>query len=278
MRFLRMAALACFVLTAAMSAAFAVQGSLDPAVAEVIRAQLSTEEAAMLSDPAALEQELEGVWTEGLPVLRVFTEIYWEKAGLTLEELTAWADACSGGNGFRDYVVFAEEPFRIRAISGDGALRVGLADDFRNGVPRYIADIASSAGTVSFRGAKCVIEGISCFDALSLHMGAAVYFNTDKGVLVKYYEYADSEGELFSGEDFAEKAAAYNEYLTSYEHNYNENGEALGGAAGFAGFLKERYDTRGAQMSGLKYAAAAFGVLALAAAAGALVARGRKEQ
>lgn len=73
------------------------------------------------------------------------------------------------------------------------------------------------------------VNNIFCFDSLNSHTGAAVYLITDNGVFVKYYEQSTSEAVCYSEEDFRLFMSEYYHFLTSCEHNYNENGEPLGG-------------------------------------------------
>ena len=88
-----------------------------------------------------------------------------------------------------------------------------------------------------FEGESCKIENIYCFDSTTSIFGASVYIKTDKGVFVKYYEYAHSQGVVFTETEFRKAAAEYYAFISSYENNYDENGEGLGGTITFAEFL-----------------------------------------
>lgn len=212
---------------------------LDPFIAELIQEQLTEEELAALSDTDKYDQNLLGKQIMGYPILKVYTEVFWEKADLSLDELVSFADRYSNDLGFSDYVVFAENPFRIRMLNNGADIHIGKVDEGWNNIPTYVSDLMTTSNKIVFQNNEYRIKGIRCFDALSSQQGAVVYFDTDKGALVKYYENSYSESIIYSEKDFSEKATAYYEYITSQQHNYNDDGEPLGGSMiSFAAFLK----------------------------------------
>ena len=66
------------------------------------------------------------------------------------------------------------------------------------------------------------------FDASDSHQGIVVCFKTDKNVYFNYYNDLYSQSYSFSEEEFRKAASTYYEYISSFENNYNERGEALG--------------------------------------------------
>ena len=259
-------------------------GGLDPDIEAVIRGQLSEAETKLLFNPAnydsKLNSKLNGMPLENYPVLRVYTEMLWDKADYSFEALAEYADSCSSKFGYWQYLVLAEKPFALSLLKQYGIPELGIQYDylegvyFSKGVPSYVTDIMSMTGVITFDNEEYRVEGINCYDVLSSWLGAVVFIKTDRGVLVKYYEDAEAEGELFYQADYAEKAKAYYEYITSPEHNYDENGYGLGGGSiSLRQFLmnRDKYEVKKPEPSSngsvTKYVLMACGAALIAAAA-----------
>ena len=93
----------------------------------------------------------------------------------------------------------------------------------------YAKDIANLSVQTEILGKQCKISQIVGFDEGHSHKGTAIYVVTDQGIFVRYYPDYISEGVWLTEQDYQTYAKAFYEYTTSYEYNYNENGEALNG-------------------------------------------------
>lgn len=210
----------------------------------VVNHQLSNEDIGALK-----EAEIYGLVPDEqlifrVPVLKVFDELFSSTIGEPLEIRLATAKANNKSKqNYTDYVVFDNLPYVVTEFRHNSDTMV-IADRERYAltVPTYITDIMSLPEGLAEKE-NCVIEGIYCFDASSSYFGTAVYLKTDKGVYVRYYEEPTSEAVLFTEDEFRTKGALYYDYITSYEYNYNEKGEALGGTTtDFLSFIQKTTD------------------------------------
>ena len=90
----------------------------------------------------------------------------------------------------------------------------------------------------------CTLQEIVCFDGNASKKGAYVYYVTDIGTYIKYYEHEkDQQPVTLSEEEFKKYGVEYYEYSISYENNYSEDGSPLyGGVTTFKSYIKNRGD------------------------------------
>lgn len=120
--------------------------------------------------------------------------------------------------------------------------KLSMSSSTLDGSKKYIQDIENMKKTENILGKERNILSVHCFDGSSSHKGISVYVNTDSGLFVRYYDTKSSDGIWFSEKDYAEYAIAYYEYITSYENNYDENGNPLYGQKSFLTFVNENKD------------------------------------
>ena len=207
----------------------------ENSIAVQISSQLSDAELAVLSDTDNYEESLKtalnGKKVTDFPLLKVYNEIYWSASNGTLSEIVTEAEKTCLKNGWCEYVVFDKSPYKIRVMSdAKGKYRIGISDSYTERTPVYISDILSILTSSVSDGENSALKGICCFDATTSHQGAVVYLQTENGVMVKYYSKPDAVAIDYSEEEFKSYARAYYEKVSSYEYNYNEKGEALGGS------------------------------------------------
>lgn len=172
---------------------------------------------------------------EGKPVLTVFNTISWRYAAYPqLEEGIALA--CE--KAALRYVVWDDTLMLIRKSSVQKQYIVCTYDTVFDTVHTYVKDIASGSVEQYFLGNKHTIENIICFDGANNHQAIIVYYITDGGTFVRYYEDMTADAIEYTFEEFQPYAAAYYALITSYEYNYNEKGQALyGGGVSFSEFM-----------------------------------------
>lgn len=85
-----------------------------------------------------------------------------------------------------------------------------------------------------FLGTEYTIENVICIgDMFDYEVDRIVYYFTDGGVFVRFYEH-DSPAVEFSLQDFQENAQKFYSFLTSYEFTYDENGTQRSFVGGFS--------------------------------------------
>ncbi len=203
--------------------------TMDSAIAQILDSQLSNDEKETLKNSEKLNLSDE-------PILQVYSELYWCLADKPLQEIITKAEADCETYGYRQYYVFSDTPYRIAVLKG----KAGKIEDSIQ-TPQYVKDISALSKQVTIGADQLDVKGIYCFDGHTSQDGIIVYILTNAGTFIKYYEHLDSEALVFSESEFQAYASDYNAYITSYEYNYNENGEPLGGAVlPFKAFIDNR--------------------------------------
>jgi len=188
---------------------------MDTKVAETIESQLScTEKDAIDSIDNTLSNEL---------LLKIYNEISWFLAGKSPSEMIAEAEKYNKTAMYKDYYVLSDAPYRVKIGQGQA-----FKDEETN-APQYIKDILILPDQVEINGKLSAVTGIYCFDGDNSHSGIIVYILTTSEALIKYYDRPYAEALLFSENDFKAYAKDYYDYIASYENNYNEFGEPIGG-------------------------------------------------
>ena len=230
---------AVFIIATIPLAVFAddTRHDMDEEIADIIDSRLTEAERVLLSDGSKYSDSLKDVTLDGLPILKVY-QLHWEYSDKPLDELVAAVDKSDGKLKASFYVVFDEDPYKICVLKkDDGSVLIGKTGALSDTTPTFFTDIKNLSGEMVFEGESCKIENIYCFDSTTSFFGASVYIKTDKGVFVKYYEYEQSQGVVFTETEFRKAAAEYSAFISSYEYNYDENGEGLNGTLSFAEFL-----------------------------------------
>lgn len=186
-------------------------------------------------DPKLLPEEFANYSMEDKPVLAVFNSLSWGYAAYpqleegivaACEETALW------------YVVWDDILMFITKSPIRNSYRVRTYDTVFDTVPTYVKDIASGSVEQYFLGNKHTIENIICFDGASSRQAIMVYYITDGGTFVRYYENLSANAIEYTFEEFQPYAAAYHALITSYEYNYDEKGQALyGGGVSFSEFM-----------------------------------------
>ena len=182
-------------------------------------------------NPDYFPAKLKDYSVEGKPILVTFNTNGWYYAAQP--ELDAAIDeACR--EGAIDYMVLDEMPVRICKLTTREEYHSPVFDE----IPVYISDIMNGSVKQAFCGDEYTIKNLICFDSASSLKGVIVYYITDGGVFVRYYENYTSQAVEFAFEKFQPYAEAYHEITTSYEYNYDENGSPKTGGISFIDFIQ----------------------------------------
>ena len=237
-----------FILTALMLSGCvyaAPLGKMDQGIAEVLNGQMSAQDNATISDKTLYnDSRLSDFSLNDSPVIKIYNEMYWDYAGASIDEIVFRAESSS--NIF-DYEVFGDENIRLRSFEKEGKVTIGISPV--NSSLNYINDIMATHRETEIKGQPCTINAIFCFDGFTSQMGAAVYYCTDQGVYVKYYESEHTTGNWFTEQGYQFYAVKYYNYLISPENNYDENGIPVAGHTTFGEYIDlinladERMDT-----------------------------------
>ncbi len=188
---------------------------MDTKVAATIESQLSRTEKEFINNiDNTLSNEL---------LLIVYNEISWSSAGKSPSEMIAEAEKYTETTLYKEYYVLSDAPYRVKIGQGQAI------KDEKTNAPQYIQDILALSDRVEINGKLSAVTGIYCFDGSNSHNGIIVYIITPDEALIKYYDYPYSEALFLSEGDFKTYANDYYDYITSYENNYNEFGEPIGG-------------------------------------------------
>lgn len=168
-------------------------------------------------DPAKLPEELPSV--AGKPILVSIHGRCWPYAAKTdLSQVVAEAMK----NGRLNYVLLEDDPVYLWETDA-GVYYPGHYFQAVHGgqVQTYLQDIMDGTVRQSFLGREYEIQNILCIDGTTNHDGAVVYYITDGGTFVRYYQDQVSSAVELTMEDFCAKATDYYDtkmaYVTSVE-------------------------------------------------------------
>ncbi len=204
--------------------------TVDSEFASILNSQLTDYEISALNSCGIPELAIDEEYRSKHPIIaRLGTVFSFHQVGEGFDCLLDAAQESNNKMAYKDYIALSDKPYFVSIYDKDGKpIAEAVYDYYDSGVPTYISDIMGFSNGLPIEE-ECRLEGIYCFDGETSHQGIAVYLLTDKGIYVEYYKNSTSKGVLFSEEDFRAKAAEYYAYLVSYENNYNEKGEPIGG-------------------------------------------------
>ena len=212
--------------------------SVSASSATSISSQISSEVRSLLNNTDLYDDSMEGISVKNQTVVIVYNRLFMEYAGLSPDELVKKASASIPP----DYLLF-ESYTRIQTLQkDDGQMSIFVRETYTpNTLPTYLKDLASSDGkSCTILGKTRTIANVICFDGTASYDGIAVYYVTDTNeTFVRYYDSRTSNAVEFTLADYQKYGVAYNNYLTSDEHNYDENGNLLyGGSIPFTTFIQ----------------------------------------
>ena len=132
------------------------------------------------------------------------------------------------------YVILGEKPLKISQYINDDGLPVFSLETIYDTTPMWISDIESA---VMYDEQAGTLQNIVCFDGSNRHDGMLVYYVYDNYFVANYYEY---EGKclVLKEDEFKQYVKEYNDLVTSYEYNFDENGNRLFGKPSFNDFYR----------------------------------------
>lgn len=202
---------------------------------ELLNKQLSSEDKQMLNDKDAYKDEILYNAIKDNPVIKVYSNVYWEYSDYKLEEIIKKAQ----NKKTEDFYVFSDKIFRISIWEADGEISISEIDEERE-TPVFIEDLKSLDGVTTICNKECAMENIICFDGIASHDGIVVYYVTDKGTFVKYYDSYTSQAMTYEEKDFSKYAQEYYKYSTSSKNNYFMDGSPICGDTSFAYYMENR--------------------------------------
>ncbi len=219
---------------------------MDADMINVLNGQMSADDLDVLQNIQDNVPRAKDSISAGCPVVEVYSEVIWPYSAKNVDSIVEEVKQKASYAKAREFIVFDEEPYRIGwAFERDGRAAFGyaVAANYSEHISRYVSDLASMKEREVLDGVECRIEGVWCFDAETSHFGTAVYLRTDKGVFVRYYSDSYSEASVYSEADFMKYGSEYYEYITSYDYNYDENGNGKGGGETFDSFVSKNEES-----------------------------------
>ena len=214
--------------------------SMDTNLVAVLRDQLSDEEISTLSTKDYYDMSIDDSFLN-YPILRCFSDIYFNFTGGSGTDYIKESKNADDQLSFTDYIVLSESPYSISVIKkSDGDIVIGQSSASFELVPSYISRLYRLSDVIIYDGEEYIIENLFLFDATNSYMGAVLYYETSRGALVEYYENATSDAIITKEEEFLKIAHSYYQYISSYENNYNAEGEPVGGSRTlFSNYVKD---------------------------------------
>lgn len=201
---------------------------------------IKTQEGSSKLDPTLYQKEyyensLQNFDLEGACILKIYDDSEMLFAGEELDVLLEKSEAVFS----KRYVVFKKDDIKILFTEQKDNTHIVGIDGRYDITPRFLTDIAES----SIYDSELVSDNtkfsmILCYDDTASHGGASVYYLSDNNGVVWYYETYFSEPVEFTLTEYKKYAVAYYEYISSYDFNYDENGEGKGGGGSFVDFIK----------------------------------------
>ena len=173
---------------------------------------------------------------EGKPIIKRYNRIYWDCSHLSVNEIIDYAKS----DYIPAYYIVFDSLYTVLRVNETGNISVSQTD-YENSAPTYVEDIRNQTVNATFCGTQCSVEKIVCFEDFSI-TGAAVYYITDKGNFVKFYDTKDSDAVEFSESDYRKIAYSYMLYLIDHATDENGNVQNVYGQPRFMYFLENIYD------------------------------------
>ena len=131
--------------------------------------------------------------------------------------------------GMTSYIVLDDEPYiALIEKSKDGKVTIDKKEYSKS--KTYVDDILTSAVfNTSIATNNTGFTDVICFDFDDGIMGTVVYYINGDDTVVMCYNDHYSEGVAYTLTDFQKYGTAYHNYISSYEYNYDENGNPLYG-------------------------------------------------
>ena len=229
--------LIAFLLSIVVSASYSLESNTEEKMISKLSAQLNEEEKALLYNKELYESNVD---VENKVIIKVYDTLTpLSKCMFPIGEIVDWAESIDTIT----YVVLNENNDKLRICNDEKEIRIVVVNTNYKDVT-FAEDLKSFGGTVEIFNETYSVEAVHCFDDLSSHGGFYAYYVTDGGIFVRYYENEFAKGTWFTESDFAKYGTAYYNYITSYEYNYNENGELLYGTVTlFSEYISNIYGT-----------------------------------
>lgn len=208
-------------------------GSEKKPIIEVIKEQNDVKKTDKFFDKQYYDKNLQEYDFSDDIVMKVYYESMWHYAGEDIESVISEIDETF----MKGYVVFEDEPIRIGEYKRGDTKKFSLDGKYEE-CPTYLSDIINSSIYNSEKEGE--YSQVICFDATNSMGGVVVYYVDGEDTIVYYYEDVSAEALRFNLKDFQTYGVAYNNYITSDENNYSENGMFLGGGTkSFATFVNQ---------------------------------------
>ena len=167
-----------------------------------------------------------------------FCPSFWSSVGDNIETLLTKAEIDHVfGEG---YVILDDIPVLICELKKGNTTNLILVEEYDDMLPTYIKDIVNS----SIYESELYENGtnyskVICFNASRSRSGVIVYYIHEKNTIVRYYEHEYASGVDFTLSDFQTYGTAYYKYITSYEYNYDEDGDPISGGMTLIKFIED---------------------------------------
>lgn len=207
--------------------------TLDKRSESIVGDQITDEEYSILRDTTNYrysdDAPKEFVLTDQ-PILRYFPFLYPQQMAQTPESFVddafLWKHL---------YIVFDEKPILLKLLSTEPiTVYIQYAD---TSLP-FIRDLLKIRQDMKILGNRCTVQNViltNTFDPAPAN-GVLLYYETNQGVFVRYYQSEKSSGEWFTIEEFTDYAQQYVDALT--ENARQMMIEPLVGFPSFYDFLK----------------------------------------
>ena len=174
------------------------------------------------------------------PLVKINYIPIWYHAGESIDDLIKTAER----TWQETYIVLDKKPFGTFAKSS-GENKIICKSNIYDETPMFLTDLINSSVLHSkLSPSNISYTNVLCFDAVKSHQGVVVYYISEENAIVYYYEDYSSNALQFTLGDFQKYGTEYYEYITSYEYNYNKNGEPLySQGMSFKSYLEEKHPT-----------------------------------
>lgn len=211
--------------------------SANESISNILKNQLSTDDLNDLKNDDLYGLAKNPISIDNEPIIKIYNVVYWEFSNMNLDEILLIAEQAKTF----DYVALNQD-VRLRKIISTDNISIGISSEQSS--LNYVDDIRKITSDFEILNKQCKILNIYCFDGFTSLQGASVYFVTDQGIYIRYYENKHSEGVWFEEKQYKKYASDYYEYISSPENNYNEFGEPInGGNMSFVSYINSLSDS-----------------------------------
>lgn len=235
----------CFTASAFANEGEAKDSFMNSEIVDILMGQLNVAEKNLMNNEENYNDNMAGLKVKGEPVVVLYGNVLsWEKCDTALNVLLSKRQR----EDYNEYCVLTEDGYIALAVDmladeNNQFVGMGLYLTYIGGQYQpFLNDIKNATPEMTILGEECVVLNIYAFKIKTYDIpDVAVYYATDKGNFIRYYDELVNKDVWIKESDFAEYREEYWEYRLEKDAIKDETGDYAYGRISFTSFLEDNY-------------------------------------